>query len=84
MAEYKVKCVGCSGSFTLFCDNCRKWKYFEVTEDNLYGNVLICNNCKEKAKRVLCNKIGFFSSPCGTVTQYSSTPESFTKHKDFT
>ena len=79
MAEYKVKCVGCSGNFRLRCDNCRNWKYFEAD-----GNGLICNNCKERANRVNCNKQGFFSSPCGAATKYSSTPGNFTKHKDFT
>ena len=74
MAEYKVKCVGCSGNFRLRCDNCRNWKYFEAD-----GNGLICNNCKEKTNKVKCNVSGFFSDPCGASTKFSSTPEKFSQ-----
>ena len=73
MSEYKVACVGCSGSFDLKCKNCNKYD-FEITDDKL-----ICNNCKEKTNKVKCNVSGFFSDPCGASTKFSSTPEKFSQ-----
>jgi hypothetical protein len=73
MSKYKVACVGCSGSFDLKCNNCKKYD-FEITDDKL-----ICNNCKEKTNKVKCNVSGFFSDPCGASTKFSSTPEKFSQ-----